>query len=91
MKTVPWRPSSRYFHLDSATSVNVLFRNERVLSAQQETAATRLQGMSFAGSSVCCLSERFKGRKKVLAEAFDLFNHPNFQQGSINNVQFTTA
>jgi hypothetical protein len=28
---------------------------------------------------------------RVLAEAFDLLNHPNFQQGNINNVQFTTT
>jgi hypothetical protein len=28
---------------------------------------------------------------KLLAEAFDLFNHPNFQQNNINNVQYTTT
>ena len=28
---------------------------------------------------------------KLKAEAFDLLNHANFQQNSINNVQFTTA
>lgn len=28
---------------------------------------------------------------KVVAEAFDLFNHPNFQQNNINNVQYTTT
>jgi Carboxypeptidase regulatory-like domain/TonB dependent receptor len=28
---------------------------------------------------------------KLLAEAFDLFNHPNFQQNNINNIQYTTT
>src|SRR5882762_8955672 len=28
---------------------------------------------------------------KVVAEAFDLFNHPNFQQNNINNVQYATT
>jgi len=28
---------------------------------------------------------------KLLAEAFDLFNHPNFQQNDINNVQYNTT
>ena len=28
---------------------------------------------------------------KFSAEAFDLFNHPNFQQNAVDNVQYTTA
>ena len=27
----------------------------------------------------------------IRAEAFDLFNHPNYQQNIVNNVQYTTS
>ena len=35
------------------------------------------------------VSERV--RLKFKAEAFDLFNHANFQQNTIDNVQYTTT
>lgn len=35
------------------------------------------------------LSERFTLRLK--AEAFNLFNHPNYQQNTVDNVQYTTT
>jgi hypothetical protein len=47
---------------------------------------------SWGGSVVARtfkLNERIN--LKLLAEAFDLFNHPNFQQNNINNIQYTTT
>jgi hypothetical protein len=34
------------------------------------------------------LNERLELKFRI--EAFDLFNHANFQQGAVDNVQFTT-
>jgi hypothetical protein len=45
--------------------------------------------IDFSVARVFKLNERVN--LKVLAEAFDLFNHPNFQQNNINNVQYTTT
>jgi hypothetical protein len=43
--------------------------------------------IDFSVARTFKLNERIS--LKLLAEAFDLFNHPNFQQNNINNVQYT--
>jgi hypothetical protein len=45
--------------------------------------------IDFSAARTFKLNERFT--LKLLAEAFDLFNHANFQQNNINNVQYTTT
>jgi len=45
--------------------------------------------IDFSVARTFKLNERIS--LKFLAEAFDLFNHPNFQQNNINNVQYTTT
>jgi Carboxypeptidase regulatory-like domain/TonB dependent receptor len=45
--------------------------------------------VDFSVARTFKLTERIN--LKFLAEAFDLFNHPNFQQNNINNVLYTTT
>jgi hypothetical protein len=45
--------------------------------------------IDFSVARLFRLNERI--HLKVVAEAFDLFNHPNFQQNNINNVQYKTT
>jgi len=45
--------------------------------------------IDFSVARTFKLNERIS--LKLLGEAFDLFNHPNFQQNNINNVQYTTT
>jgi hypothetical protein len=45
--------------------------------------------IDFSVARLFRLNERI--HLKFVAEAFDLFNHPNFQQNNINNVQYTTT
>lgn len=45
--------------------------------------------LDFSVSRNFHLSERFQF--KIMAEAFDLFNHPNYQQNVINNIQYTVT
>jgi len=45
--------------------------------------------IDFSVARLFKLNERIN--LKFVAEAFDLFNHPNFQQNNINNVQYTTT
>ncbi len=45
--------------------------------------------IDFSVARLFKLNERIN--LNFVAEAFDLFNHPNFQQSNINNVQYTTT
>jgi Carboxypeptidase regulatory-like domain len=45
--------------------------------------------VDFSVARVFKLHERMN--LKLAAEAFDLFNHPNFQQNTVDNVQYTTS
>jgi hypothetical protein len=48
-----------------------------------------VEDIDFSVARAVKLSERMN--LKFSAEAFDLFNHPNFQQNAVDNVQYTTA
>jgi hypothetical protein len=45
--------------------------------------------VDFSVARLFKMSERFN--VKILAEAFNLLNHPNFQQSPVDNVQYTTT
>lgn len=48
-----------------------------------------VEDIDFSVARAVKVSERMN--LKFSAEAFDLFNHPNFQQNAVDNVQYTTA
>jgi hypothetical protein len=45
--------------------------------------------VDFSVARLFKMSERLN--VKILAEAFNLLNHPNFQQSPVDNVQYTTT
>ncbi|HKW68596.1 MAG TPA: hypothetical protein VJP04_14985, partial [Terriglobales bacterium] len=48
-----------------------------------------VEDIDFSVARAVKINERMN--LKFSAEAFDLFNHPNFQQNAVDNVQYTTA
>jgi hypothetical protein len=45
--------------------------------------------VDFSVARTFALTERI--RLKLMGEGFDLFNHPNFQQNAVDNIQYTTS
>ena len=48
-----------------------------------------VQDFDFSVSRIFHLGERYSFA--LTAEAFDLFNHPNYQQNTVDNVQYTVT
>jgi len=48
-----------------------------------------VKNVDFSVSRIFRIGERYS--VGVMAEAFDLFNHPNYQQNTVDNVQYSVT